>query len=80
MLLGVAAKYGKDSREYGQAGGVLKSERKRPSSPFKTTAKKASNPVLPAEPTLEETLPLITLNGQSNVTSNGNGNGKTLVM
>jgi hypothetical protein len=31
MLLGVAAKYGKDSREYGMAGGVPKSERRRPS-------------------------------------------------
>jgi uncharacterized protein YoxC len=30
MLLGVAAKYGKDSGEYGKAGGVLKSEHRRP--------------------------------------------------
>lgn len=30
MLLGVAAKYGKDSREYGKAGGTPKSERRRP--------------------------------------------------
>ena len=30
MLLGVAAKYGKDSYEYEKAGGVRKSERKRP--------------------------------------------------
>ena len=29
MLLGVAAKYGKDSGEYGKAGGVPKSERRR---------------------------------------------------
>jgi DNA repair ATPase RecN len=88
MLLGVAAKYGKDSREYGQAGGVLKSERKRPlntskattKATTKATAKKSSNPVIPTESILEETQPLVTLNGQSNVTSNGNGNGKTLVI
>jgi hypothetical protein len=29
MLIGVAAKYGKNSNEYEQAGGVKKSERKR---------------------------------------------------
>ena len=30
MLIGVASKYGKDSNEYEMAGGVRKSERKRP--------------------------------------------------
>ena len=30
MLIGVAFKYGKDSREYEMAGGVRKSQRKRP--------------------------------------------------
>ena len=30
MLLGVAAQYGKDSHEYEKAGGVCKSDRKRP--------------------------------------------------
>ncbi|MGB3298190.1 MAG: hypothetical protein WBA76_07960 [Phormidesmis sp.] len=30
MLLGVAARYGKNSHEYEMAGGVKKSERKRP--------------------------------------------------
>jgi hypothetical protein len=30
MLLGVAARYGKDSREYEMAGGVRKRDRKRP--------------------------------------------------
>ena len=30
MLMGVATKYGKDSNEYEMAGGVRKSERKRP--------------------------------------------------
>jgi hypothetical protein len=32
MLIGVAFKYGKDSREYEMAGGVRKSERVRRSS------------------------------------------------
>ena len=31
MLIAVAAKYGKDSYEYEMAGGIRKSERKRPS-------------------------------------------------
>ena len=31
VLISVAAKYGKDSNEYEKAGGVRKSERKRPS-------------------------------------------------
>ena len=30
ILVGVAAKFGKDSSEYEQAGGVRKSERKKP--------------------------------------------------
>jgi hypothetical protein len=30
MLIAVAAKYGKDSYEYEMAGGIRKSERKRP--------------------------------------------------
>lgn len=38
MLIGVAAKYGKNSNEYEQAGGVKKSERKR--SPRKPTDSK----------------------------------------
>ena len=38
MLLGVAAKYGKDSHEYEMAGGVRKSERKRPTRRAKTAA------------------------------------------
>lgn len=32
MLAGVASKYGKNSNEYEKAGGVKKSERKRPAS------------------------------------------------
>jgi DNA repair ATPase RecN len=76
MLLGVAAKYGKDSREYGQAGGILKSERKRPGA-LKTTQKTAKLAV--ATEQAIETMPLLTFTSQNQVTSNGNGNGKTLV-
>jgi enamine deaminase RidA (YjgF/YER057c/UK114 family) len=39
MLVGVAAKYGKNSNEYKMAGGVRKAERKRPTrSPSETPA------------------------------------------
>lgn len=43
MLLGVAAKYGKNSREYGMAGGVPKSERRRPTR--KRTIDNGSEPL-----------------------------------
>ncbi|MBD0264379.1 MAG: hypothetical protein ICV78_17120 [Tolypothrix sp. Co-bin9] len=45
MLIGVAFKYGKDSRQYEMAGGVRKSERIRKSraTRLKTAAKKASS-------------------------------------
>ncbi|MBD2463716.1 hypothetical protein H6G89_22195 [Oscillatoria sp. FACHB-1407] len=64
MLLGVAVKYGKDSREYGKAGGVPKSERRR-SARKKTleSAQDSSQPVAIAEPVAEPT----------------NGNGKVAV-
>ena len=38
MLAGVAAVYGKDSDQYEQAGGVRKSERKRPARKVKAAA------------------------------------------
>ena len=38
MLDGVADKYGRDSLEYGQAGGVRKSERKKPRRKIDTPA------------------------------------------
>ena len=38
MLLGVATKFGKDSSEYEMAGGVRKSERKRPARQVKAQA------------------------------------------
>jgi hypothetical protein len=45
MLIGVAFKYGKDSREYQMAGGVRKSDRIRKSraTRLKTTSKEASS-------------------------------------
>ena len=45
MLIGVAFKYGKDSREYQMAGGVRKSDRIRKSTAtrLKTTFKEASS-------------------------------------
>ncbi|MCC5641896.1 hypothetical protein LC607_02740 [Nostoc sp. CHAB 5824] len=45
MLMGIAFKYGKDSREYEMAGGVRKSERIRKSraTRLKTIAQKASS-------------------------------------
>ncbi|BAY09908.1 hypothetical protein [Calothrix sp. NIES-2098] len=38
MLLGVAARYGKDSSEYGMAGGTRKSQRKKRRPAVKKTA------------------------------------------
>ena len=70
MLLGVAAKYGKNSGEYGKAGGVPKSERRRPSQ------KQAG------ESSVTTLQPLITTaatNGKASEAVNGNGNGKVLV-
>lgn len=70
MLLGVAAKYGKDSREYGMAGGVRRSQRRRPSRKKKTES--GSSPsqllVIPPSPT-----------GKGSESTNGNGNGKVTV-
>lgn len=49
MLIGIAFKYGKDSREYEMAGGVRKSERIRKSraTRLKTAAQKASSQTQP---------------------------------
>jgi uncharacterized protein YukE len=72
MLLGVAAKYGKNSGEYGKAGGVPKSARRRPSRKQGTENKDNSLPSL-VFPT--------TTNGKvaESTNGNGNGNGKLLV-
>lgn len=67
MLLGVAAKYGKDSREYGQAGGVPTSERRRP-----TQKKKISSKAL-------HPLGMPSTNEKVSEAVTGNGSGKTLV-
>jgi hypothetical protein len=75
MLLNVAAFYGKDSREYGKAGGVPTSERKKVSR-----RSKAAKPVLQpeSERAIVENLPVVDLNSNGKVMLNGtsNGNGK----
>jgi hypothetical protein len=65
MLLGVAAKYGKDSREYGKAGGVPKSERRRPRKP---TTDKSNAPLQPL-------VMALSTNGNGTESTNGNGTG-----
>lgn len=70
MLLGVAAKYGKNSGEYGKAGGVPKSERRRP------TQKQPSESSVPLLKPLVTATPT---NGKVPEAANGNGNGKVLV-
>ena len=70
MLLGVAAKYGKNSQEYGKAGGIPKSERRRPSRRRTTEQVVKPSPLqMIAAPT----------NGKVSESVNGNGNGKVLV-
>ena len=74
MLLGVAAKYGKNSGEYGKAGGIPKSERRRP------TRKKIEPVAEPsqataAKPMNEEAFKIMS----EPKATNGNGNGKVLV-
>jgi DNA primase large subunit len=69
MLLAVAATYGKDSGEYGKAGGVPKSERRRPRKQ-------------PTEKSVEFLQPRVTpapTNGKTSEPVNGNGNGKVLI-
>ena len=70
MLLGVAAKYGKSSGEYGKAGGVPKSKRRRPSQKKIGESGEASSQPL--------VIPALT-NGKTSESVNGNGNGKVLV-
>jgi hypothetical protein len=74
MLLGVAAKYGKDSREYGKAGGTPKSERRRPvrKNATQTATSTSSEPLQPA-------IAISTPEKSELVNGNGNGNGKVLL-
>jgi len=70
MLMGVAVKYGNDSGEYGKAGGVPKSERRRPAR--KKPTERTGEPL--------QTLVIATpTNGKVTESANGNGNGKVLV-
>ncbi len=67
MLLGVAAKYGKNSGEYGKAGGVPKSERRRPIRKQATENGSSSSPTLTSStPTTSEIAASATNNGSSN--------------
>jgi hypothetical protein len=70
MLLGVAAKYGKNSGEYGKAGGIPKSERRRP-----IRKKPTENGVASPQPSNTTAL----ANGKTFELGNTNGNGKVLV-
>lgn len=74
MLLGVAAKYGKDSGEYGKAGGVPKSERRRPTRKKAELATESLQAV--ASKPLNEDVFKATSEPKA---INGNGNGKVLV-
>jgi hypothetical protein len=85
MLLNVAARCGKDSREYGKAGGVLTSERKKSTRKARITTPKPPT-TAPAELANDQTLPVMNLNESSNgkeikiASMNGNGNGKSLAV
>ena len=68
MLLGVAAKYGKNSGEYGKAGGVLKSERRRSASKHVAEAKDELLTAMVTPKTPEE-----------KASASVNGNGKALI-
>ncbi|MBW4691426.1 MAG: hypothetical protein KME27_06620 [Lyngbya sp. HA4199-MV5] len=74
MLLGVAAKYGKNSGEYGKAGGIPKSERRRPTRK-KTEPATESSSATTAKPITTDSFKA-TSEPQP---ANGNGNGKVLV-
>jgi hypothetical protein len=69
MLLSIGGKYGKDSSEYGQAGGSRRGERRR----------KATAANVPSESTTKsETIPLDLMNGKN--TARMNGNSKTSIL
>ena len=74
MLLGVAAKYGKNSGEYGKAGGVPKSERRQPTRKKPELATEPS-PATVAKPTNEDAFKAMS----EPKAVNSNGNGKVLV-
>ncbi len=72
MLLGVAVKYGKDSGEYGKAGGTPKSERRR------STRKKPALVTEPPQATASKLLNEDVFKAMSEPKAT-NGNGKVLV-
>jgi len=64
MLLSIGGRYGKDSSEYGKAGGSPRGERRRRTA--------VTLPVTVEEKNLEPIIPFPT-NGKSTVATNGNG-------
>lgn len=64
MLLSIGGRYGKDSSEYGKAGGSPRGERRRRAS--------TSPPVPSEEKNLEPIVPL-SMNGKNTIETNGNG-------
>lgn len=74
MLLGVAARYGKNSREYGMAGGVPKSERRRPVRQNATQSSGATLQSLAITSSTNEKN-----SDPTNGNNTGNGNGKAIV-
>ncbi|MBW4473357.1 MAG: hypothetical protein KME45_23720 [Stenomitos rutilans HA7619-LM2] len=72
MLLGVAAKYGKNSGEYGKAGGVLKRERRRP------MRKKTELATEPSQATTAKPITTVPFKATSEPQPR-NGNGNVLV-
>ncbi len=79
MLLGVAAKYGTNSSEYGKAGGTPRSERRRSTQKSTRQQPAAIGPSL--RPTTPDSPAPAFANGNAPafVNGNGNGNGKALV-
>jgi hypothetical protein len=81
MLLNVAAFYGKDSREYGKAGGVPTSERKKGKGSRKAKVASVTSISAESEQAIASSLPVVDLNGNGKATLNGtsNGNGQAIV-
>jgi hypothetical protein len=79
MLMGVGVKYGKNSSEYGKAGGTLTSERKKISkknpavNKVKPETKVETKEAITPQPVSTDTPEVFMSNASSNGTTNGNG-------
>jgi DNA-binding XRE family transcriptional regulator len=69
MLLSIGGRYGKDSSEYGKAGGSPRGERRR---------RTATPPPAPIEEKNLESLIPSSLNGKTSIATNGNGKAPVL--